>query len=393
MFLKRILGVVSLEIISAEPLKLLNELIRQNITLLSSYIDGYTLNAKIYFVDYFKVKKIVRARDEKIETVKDNGGIISFFFRYRLRYGIMVGFIVSLFACIFLSNVLLEVQINGADEQTKAQVLSVLEQDGVDIGAFLPTVNRLALECDLVDNTSTVALADTRTEGCTLIIDIKMIDEKLSTKTSRIYADIVASRDAVITSMEIFAGDKVKVVGEEVKKGEVIVSGKMALHGKLLPIEKEAYFYSSGKVHGDYDETVSFYVPFNDIKQTVEREVSTAQYFQFFSAQIPFNPFADNSGLKESESISYFSLFGLEMPFGIATKTYDKYAFEAIVRSEDEAISVGENRIKNYEKNILKDKTILSRSEKIDTTDNGITITVTYRLNGEIGEIKEIYKK
>ncbi|MCC8192958.1 MAG: sporulation protein YqfD [Ruminococcus sp.] len=393
MFLKRLLGVVSLEIISAEPLKLLNELIRQNITLLSSYIDGYTLNAKIYFVDYFKVKKVVRVRDEKIEAIKDNGGIISFFFRYRLRYGLMAGFIISLLTCIFLSNVLLEVQINGADEQTKAQVLSVLEQDGVDIGAFLPTVNRLALECDLVDNTSTVALADTRTEGCTLIIDIKMIDEKPSTKTSRIYADIVADRDAVITSMEIFAGDKVKVVGEEVKKGEVIVSGKMTLRGKLLPIEKEAYFYSSGKVYGDYDETVSFYVPFNDVEQTVEREVSTAQYFQFFSAQIPFNPFADNSGLKESESVSYFSLFGLELPFGIATKTYDKYDFKAIVRSEEEAISVGKRRTQNYEENILKDKTILSRSEKVDVADEGITITVTYRLNGEIGEIKEIFKK
>lgn len=393
MFFKKLLGILSLKIISADPVKLLNVLVKENITLLSVSAEGYELNAQIYFTDYFKVKKIIKSRDEKLESIKDKGGIISFFFRYRLRYGLAIGFVVSLLVCVFLSNTLLEVKVYGADEQTKAQVLNVLQRDGVTTGTFLPTLNRLALECDIVDNTNLVALADTRTEGCTLIIDIKMIDEKPSTQAKRIYADIIARKDAIITKMEIFAGEKVKVIGEEVKKGEVIVSGEMTLHGKLLPIEEKAFFYSAGKVYGDYDETISFFVPFNDTEQTVDTNVASAHYFQFFSAQIPFNPFSDNSGLKETERINYFSLFGLEMPFGITTKTYDQYTYESIVRSEDEAINTCKKRIENYENNILKDKTIITKSEKTSKSKDGITITVSYKLNGEIGEIKEIFKK
>ena len=393
MFFKKLLGILSLKIISADPIKLLNVLVKENITLLSANAECYELNAQIYFTDYFKVKKILKARDEKIESIKDKGGIISFFFRYRLRYGLAIGFVISLLACIFLSNILLEVKIYGADEQTKEQVLNVLKRDGVTTGTFLPTLNRLALECDIVDNTTLVALADTRTEGCTLCIDIKMIDEQPKTQAKRIYADIISRKDAIITKMEIFAGDKLKMIGEEVKKGEVIVSGEMTLHGKLLPIEEKAFFYSSGKVYGDYDETISFFVPFNDTEQKVNQNVSSAQYFQFFSAQVPLNPFADNSGLKETERISYFSLFGHNLPFGIATKTYDKYTYESIVRNEDEAISTCKKRIENYENNILKDKTIITKSEKMKKSKEGITITVTYKLNGEIGEIKEIFKK
>lgn len=393
MLFKKLLGILSLKITSADPIKLLNVFVKENITLLSANAEGYELNAQIYFTDYFKVKRILKTREEKIESIKDKGGIISFFFRYRLRYGLAIGFVISLLACIFLSNILLEIKVYGADEQAKAQVLNVLKRDGVTIGTFLPALNRLALECDIVDNTTLVALADTRTEGCTLVIDVKMIDEQPKTQAKRIYADIISRKDAIITKMEIFAGDKLKVIGEEVKKGEVIVSGEMTLHGKLLPIEEKAFFYSSGKVYGDYDETISFFVPFNDTEQKESKNVSSAQYFQFFSAQLPLNPLADNSGLEETERINYFSLFGYDLPFGIATKTYDKYTYEPIVRNEDQAISTCQKRIENYENNILKDKTIITKSEKTKKSKEGITITVTYKLNGEIGEIKEIFKK
>lgn len=396
MFLKKILGILSLKIISANPIKLLNILLKENITLLNANIDGYELKVQIFFTDYFKVKKILKSKDEKIEDIRDKGGVISFFFRYRLRYGIAVGFVVSLLTCIFLSNILLEVKVYGADDQTKAQVLNVLERDGVTTGTFLPTLNRLALECDIVNNTTLVALADTRTEGCTLCIDIKMIDEKKKTQLTQskeIYADIISDKDAIITKMEIFAGEKLKIVGEEVKKGEKIVSGAMTLHGKLLPIEEKAFFYSNGKVYGDYDETISFFVPYKDIEQSVEENITSSLYFQFFSAQIPFNPFSDNSGLKETEKVSRFSLFGNKLPFGITTKTYDKYSYRSIIRSEKEAMDTCKKRIENYEKNILKDKTIITKSEKTNKTKDGVTITVSYRLNGEIGKIKEIFKK
>ncbi len=393
MFFKKLLGILSLKIISADPVRLLNVLVKENVTLLSANAEGYELNAQIYFTDYFKVKRIVKSRDEKIESIKDKGGIISFFFRYRLRYGLAIGFVIALLVCIFLSNILLEIKINGADEQTKAQVLNVLRRDDVTTGTFLPTLNRLALECDIVDNTTLVALADTRTEGCTLIIDIKMIDEQPKKQANRIYADIISRKDAIITKMEIFAGDKIKTIGEEVKKGDVIVSGKMTLHGKLLPIEEKAFFRSSGKVYGDYDETISFFVPFNDTEQKVSKNVSSARYFQFFSAQVPLNPFADNDGLKETERINYCSLFGIKMPFGIATKTYDEYTYAPIVRTEKQAVNTCKKRIENYENNILKDKTIITKSEKTEKSKEGVTITVSYKLNGEIGEIKEIFKK
>lgn len=393
MFFKRIIGTVTVTVSSADPIKLINEILKRNITVLSINSQVYSVTVKVFFSDYFKLKKIVRNREEKIEKITSESGAVSLFYRYRLRYGIAIGGLISVLLCIYLSNILLEVRIYGANDQAKAQILSVLRADDVTIGSFLPAVDIFALECDIVDNSSLVSLADTRTEGSVLCIDVKMTDQKPQIEKSRLSADIVADRNAVITKLEVYSGQSVRGVGEEVKKGDKIVSGEITLRGKRLQIEEKAYAYSTGHIYGDYDEQVSFFVPFKDSELTVNKDVFSKTYLQFFSAQIPVNPFSDGDGLKENEEISYFDFLGIRLPVGIAKKTYDEYYYKPIKRSEKQATELAYERIKRYEKNLLSDKKILSKSESVSKTKNGITIKVNYRLNGEIGKITEILKK
>lgn len=393
MIFKRLIGTLTLFVSSADPVSLLNEIIKANITVLSSTSGSFSLEIKILFTDYFKLKKIIKSRDEKIEKIKSSGGIISLFYRYRLRYGIAAGFVVSLMLSIYLSNTLLEVKIYGADDETKRQIMNVLSREGVGVGSFLPAVDRLSLECEIIENTSTVALVNSRTEGSALCFDIKMIDEIPQLEHSRLSADIIATHDGNITNMEIFSGNAVKNVGDEVKKGDVLVSGEMTLRGKLLDIKKTVYFHSSGKVYADYDESVSFYVPFDDVEQTSSKE-GTRKYVQFYSAQIPFNPLVSNhKGCRESSRVSNLNIFGVELPIGITTKTYESFEYTKIKRTEKGAIEKAHERIDKYEKNLLSDKTILSKSESVSKSEQGITITVKYRLNGEIGRVQEILKK
>ncbi len=393
MFFKRIIGTVTLTISTAEPVKLLNAILKKRITVLSAGSDSYYLKVKVFFTDYFKLKRLAKSRDESIEEIKSESGVISVFYRYRLRYGIAVGFLLIVMLSIYLSNTLLEIRIYGATDEAKAQILNVLKSNGVTIGSFLPAVDRFSLECDIVDNSSIVSLADTRTEGSVLCIDVKMTDEKPEIEKSRLSADIVAERDAVITKLEVYSGQAIRGVGEEVKKGDKIVSGEMTLRGKRLPIEEKAYAYSTGHIYADYDETVSFFVPFKDSEMTVEKNVFSKTYFQFFSAQIPLNPLSSGDGLKENEEISYFSLFGIKLPVGITQKTYDEYSYTPVKRSESEAKKLAYKKIEKYEKNLLSDKKILSKAESVTKSKSGITVKVSYRLNGEIGKTQEILKK
>lgn len=393
MFFKRIIGTVTLTISTADPVKLLNVILKKRITVLSAGSQSYYLTVKVFFTDYFKIKRLAKSRDESIEKVMSESGVISVFYRYRLRYGIAAGFLLAILLSIYLSNTLLEIKIYGASDQAKAQILNIMKSSGVTIGSFLPAVDRFALECEIVDNSSLVSLADTRTEGCVLCIDVKMTDIKPEVEKSRLSADIISTRDAVITKLEVYSGQSIRGVGEEVKKGDKIVSGEMTLRGKRLPIEEKAYAYSTGHIYADYDETVSFFVPFKDSEMTVEKDVFSKTYFQFFSAQIPLNPFSDGDGFKENEEISYFSLFGIKLPVGIAEKTYDEYSYKPVKRSESEAVDLAYERIKRYEKNLLSDKKILSKTDSVSKSKDGITVKVSYRLNGEIGQTQEILKK
>lgn len=393
MLFKRLIGTVDVIISTADSPALLNALLKNGITVLKSSGNSFSLKAKIYFTDIRKLKRTVSGRGEKLERVKRKGGILSLLYLYRLRYGIAIGFLLSMFISIYLSNTLLEIKVKGADDKTTQEILNVLKEEGVEIGSFLPSINRLKLECAILDSTSTVALVNSRVEGSALCFDIKVIDEAPELEHERLGADIVSTKDAVITKCEVYLGNQIVSVGESVKKGDTLVSGDMTLRGKMLDISKDVRFHSSGKIYGDYNESVSFYVPFEDVEQSL-LDSGEDYSISFFSANIPANIFSgSHSGERKISKTTNLNLFGIKLPIGITANTYSRLVETSIARNENEAFSTAYDRIEIYENNILEDVTILSKTTEESVSDSGVTVTVNYRLNGEIGETAEILEK
>ena len=94
-----------------------------------------------------------------------------------------------------------------------------------------------------------------------------------------------------------------------------------------------------------------------------------------------------------TENRSDFSFLGFRLPVGISKKRYDKYYFEKVKLTKTEAKAKLKEKIKLYEKNFLKDKKILSKHSKVKTTKKKVTITVNYKLNGNIAVEQELLTK
>ena len=94
-----------------------------------------------------------------------------------------------------------------------------------------------------------------------------------------------------------------------------------------------------------------------------------------------------------TDSRSNFSFLGFKLPVGISKKSYDKYYFENVKLSKKEAKEKLLNKIKIYETNFLKDKKILNKELETKETKKGLSITVKYKLNGNIAIEKELLTK
>ena len=144
----------------------------------------------------------------------------------------------------------------------------------------------------------------------------------------------------------------------------------------------------------DYDESITFEQDFKDEQKIIIENDKTRKYFTVFDLEVPISIGKKVEGnYIMTDSRSNFSFLGFKLPVGISKKSYDKYYFENVKLSKKEAKEKLLNKIKIYETNFLKDKKILNKELETKETKKGLSITVKYKLNGNIAMEKELLTK
>ncbi|MEG2118099.1 MAG: sporulation protein YqfD [Clostridia bacterium] len=219
-------------------------------------------------------------------------------YNYRKRYGIIVGAIAAM-AITFLSMFFVwEINITGNTALPEEQIFSVLRENGIYIGAYIPSIKcgRAATEIilDLPDLSSVSVVI----KGTYITIDV--IDRRRPIKGTEIsgFGNIVAKRDGIIVSIEATSGKPVVKSGDAVCKGDLLISGaykgftemllmtraKGAVYAKVykkffcsIPLNYEFKSYT-----GKIDKKSSLSILGSDINLFLGRVVS----FESFDAEI-----------------------------------------------------------------------------------------------------------
>lgn len=342
-------------------------------------------------INIFRKKALTALCDKHNMTLEaKQTGIVTKLSAYKLRYGIVIGLIVAFIAVMVMSNHVMKIRIIGADEQTQEAIMSVLEQQNVGIGTFIPSISLYRLDMELAMKVPDVSWAGVRTSGSTLIISVNDVTEIPPMKQKRLPANIISTKNAQITDAQVLCGRLNTLIGNGVVKGEILISGEYNdIYGNTM------YRYAQGKIYGTYIETVVFEKQYNETIKVISDEDIERIYLSFFDARLKLG-FADKvDGLYiERNEKTPLRFLGLELPIGIVKKTYNEYSYSTVSITQQEAEKLLYEQAQTYEKNFLNDeKKILDRDFDIGFLDDKAVLTVTYTVNGEIGEVKEFLPK
>ena len=94
-----------------------------------------------------------------------------------------------------------------------------------------------------------------------------------------------------------------------------------------------------------------------------------------------------------NESTTNFSFFNITLPIGITHQTYRPFKNQIVTYTKDEAEAEIQQKILNYEENLLKNQIIISKEIQKSDDKNQMQIVVLYTLEGEIGISKELMAK
>lgn len=229
--------------------------------------------------NFKKLRPLVRKTHVKIHILNRHGPAF-FFYRHKRRWWFLLGMTVFAGMIYMLSLFVWQIDIDGNRKYTDALILQALAQMDVKTGCRKSEIDLPEIEEELRIMYNEITWVSASIAGTKLQIELREGDLKISgssgggqtgnvkrvenrennPKTQNgesetdLPVNLVADEDAIITNLVVRRGTVAVRYGDEVKKGDVLIEGKVYIYNEDETLKKVDYLTAEGDVFGKYQE-------------------------------------------------------------------------------------------------------------------------------------------
>lgn len=271
-------------------------------------------------------EKLIYEQAEKagmiIEPVGRHG-IPYFIRRYRFRFGVAIGLILTLVFTIILSSMVWYVRVEGYSELTEEQILNELEAAGLKPGVFKSKIDVKDLQMTMLYKIDQLSWISVNINGSTAVVEVRERKKPPEIIDTGKPSNIVAGHDGEIIKLEVYQGEGEVEEGSAVVKGDLLISGVETLKtGKVL------FHRARGSA----------------IART-ERDIVSVYNFSFSAKK------------RTSEKLRYsIYFFGLVIPLAPIQEADESYKTSHMLMSDETVLPLGiiRERFSSYSQGTLK---------------------------------------
>lgn len=309
--------------------------------------------------------------------------------RYRWRLGIPLGVLLCAGILFYFSNTAAVIEIRGNSVVSESVIRSVLAQSGISEGVWIAGIDFPHSERALQLAVPEISWVGIRSNGNHLIVEISEASPQIPMLAERTPCNVVSSYDAQITDVRVYRGHLVRLIGDGVAEGELLVSG-------VFEDDKGHvnYHHAIAEITGIYQKEAELSEYHNVSRTSPTGSTHVRRFFRLLSLKIPLG--SGNHGFSEyREQVTDTPLcfLGQVLPFGVVQQTFTETETTVSTRNPEETQLALNGAIVRYEKNFLEDVKILQRDIAYSADENGMSAHLVYTVEGEIGRVSDIYIK
>ena len=353
--MKYMQGYLLVHLTGYAPERFLNMCGKRNILIwnLRSAEDGYYFNISVEA--YKSLRPVVKKTRTKAAIVERHG-MPFYLYRYRGRKMFALGVLLFVGMLFYTSRFIWNIEINGNSYLSEETILEFLAEEEADFGTKISGIDCAKLEETLRSNYPEVIWTSIKIYGTKLTVDLQesLLSEQAYGAKEEEVCDIVAAKDGTITHMITRHGTPVAKVGMEVKKGDCLVSGEIAINSDYGEIAGYIYERADADINAQvvyvYEELIS-----RNYKEKVFAEEPRLHYAVQIGDFVIKNPFvAVPEGLYDETVENVQLRFGENFYFPVFLKkiTYHSYVLEKKEYTEEEAKKVAEEHFLQYLTNL-----------------------------------------
>lgn len=201
--------------------------------------------------NFKKLRPLVRKTHVKIHILNRQGPAF-FFYRHKKRWWFLIGAAACAGIIYVLSLFIWQIDIDGNSKYTEALILQALAQMNVKTGCRKSEIDLPGIEEELRIMYNEITWVSASITGTKLQIELREGNLKTSEVSESGPADLVADEDAVITNLVVRQGTAAVHYGDEVKKGDVLIEGRVFIYNEDETLKKVDYLTADGDIYGRY---------------------------------------------------------------------------------------------------------------------------------------------
>jgi len=343
-------------------------LIKEKINILNiNIINHHELFITIDYKDYQILSKYSKTYEIKIIKKYGRLRIIDII---KKNIVIIVSLIFSIFFLYFLSNLIFTIEVVSNDKEMVDLLKKELASNDVKKYHLKKNYQELQLikKNILENNKDIIEWLEITSNGTKYIV--KYVERKQkNTENTYNYQSISATKDAIITDIRAYNGEKIKNVNDYVQKNEIVISGIIE-----KPNGTKIYNKAIGKIYGEVWYKITVDHPYTYYEEKITGNHKNVLSFNILNHEyhlIPYKKYINfkkniNSILKEQ--LSLFSL-SYETEYEVLI-TEDIYTQEEVIdlakKKAKEKLIESNNKIIEIKDISILNKTDLGSKLKIE---------------------------
>lgn len=249
----------------------------------------------MYAGDYKKINNIYLKTGTYPHIINKNGLI----FRIRKllrRKSLLPSFVLFIIMIYFLSFIVWDIDITGEMRHTDEEIREYLKDIGVYEGMITKNVDGNAIEKSIRNTFNDISWVSVELSGCNIHIKLLEADvmEDKSNKNEG-YSSIVAASSGIVDKIMTRSGTPLVRPGDEVEKGQVLVSGIVELHNDGGEVIKKCPVYADADIYinttYNYSDEFSMIYPDKQYTGSKKEKIGLNVMGRIFFLENPLNRF------------------------------------------------------------------------------------------------------
>ena len=340
--------------------------------------------------DWKRLRKLSKRLDCDMTAVSWKGTPF-FVGRMRHRYALWAGLGLCALLLSYGSFFIWDFEVEGNETVSRQEILRALEKYGVGFGTYGYGVNSFQLRNYLLLELPELSYIAVNVRGCRAYVQVRERVPAPEIISKRDIGNTVAAKDALVTAIQPWDGEKQVLPGTMVKEGQLLISG--VVQNDYAGVR---YLRGMGRVYGRTWYELRCQVPLTvwEKAYTGEERVQRAllvgknRINLYFSSSIPGDTY-DKITTKDKWTLPG----NIPLPVTMVTETLRGYTLKESSRSQEEAIRLADTILTARLRRSMEEGEVLSRELTCEVVGDTLMVTLSAECQEQIGRFIDTPKE